>query len=191
MALNSCQTLCMPDRTCVGRHGQCLCQWKFVTSPVYRSRSISQSENHFRCDPLLRHGYLQSDIYARANGKKPQHEGRKKQKFGQLRIVTCCFAQPHGARRLLNQIFYLARCCCSGCANICNWYLPFCENEPICVCSVVAPKTPILLLAALFNVVPMALRRIAVRAIERGTCVTLFNPKKIEEKKYSVELCVT
>lgn len=68
---------------------------------------------------------------------------------------------------------YLARCCCSGWANICNWYLPFCENEPICVCSVVAPKTPMLLLAPLFIVMPMALRRVAVRAIERGTCATL------------------
>lgn len=64
MASNFYQTLCMPGKTCAERHDQCLCQWKFVALPVYRNRSILQWENHFRYDPLLRHGFLQSDICA-------------------------------------------------------------------------------------------------------------------------------
>lgn len=91
------------------------------------------------------------------------------------------------------RLHYLARCCCSGWANICNWYLPFCENEPICVCSVVAPKTPMLLLAPLFIVMPMALRRVAVRAIERGTCATLqsrFYEKQTNERRKSTLVLV-
>lgn len=65
MALNFYRTPCMPGRTCVARHDQCLCRWKFVALSVYRSRSILQWGNHCRYDLSRRHGFLQSDICAR------------------------------------------------------------------------------------------------------------------------------
>lgn len=50
-----------------------------------------------------------------------------------------------------------------------------------------------LLLAPLFIVMPMALRRVAVRAIERGTCATLqsrFYEKQTNERRKSTLVLV-
>lgn len=136
--------------------------------PVDRMKVILQLENHFHYDLWLHHGYLLFDICGFIwfilweNGKKNYF------------MINIYFVMEIGTCKISTLYIYLALCCCSGCAKICNWHLPFCEIAPICVCNVTAPLTPILLFGALKICDPSAVRRTPGRTFARAIGVILF-----------------
>lgn len=170
----------MLDRTYAVKRGPYRCQWKFAMLPVDRTRVILQLEIHFHYDLWLHHGFLLFDICGCLFLCFMKEQNSFYVMYVNPQKSTKKIGRQKCALHLFNIIyFYLARCCCSGCAIICSWHLPFCEIAPICVCNVTAPLTPMLLFGALRICDPSAVRRTPGRACARDIGVILF--RKLNE----------